>query len=228
MKELHSEWFPIDYPQTFYDRMNQSNVLAIGCFYKIEVELEVESGNVETVVDYVMIGTIYSRIERENRKNESAIAAIDQPRWNRQTWMERAREFCSCSRLIISERTACYIMTIGVLDECRKMGLGTKMLSYTIDKLEREYKTCCMIWLHVIDYNRSAIAFYAKNGFIKYQRRRQHYFVDKTDYDGIVLFRGIDKCAKNNERIIKNELKSITDFLRPAVDSSSDDSDQGS
>ena len=85
------------------------------------------------------------------------MANVDQPRWNRQSWLERSREFFSCGGLILSERTACYIMTIGVLDECRKMGLGTKMLNYTIEMLEKSYPNCCVIWLHVIDYNKSAI-----------------------------------------------------------------------
>ena len=44
---------------------------------------------------------------------------IDAPRWNSQSWLDRAREFFSCGNLILSERTACYIMTIGVIDECR-------------------------------------------------------------------------------------------------------------
>lgn len=165
-----------------------------------------------------MIGTIFSRIDRENRKSERLLARIDQPRWNRQSWLERSREFFSCKGLIISERTSCYIMTVGVLDECRKMGLGTKLLNYTIETLEREYKDCCMIWLHVIDYNRAALAFYAKNEFIKFQLRRRHYFVDQTDYDGIILCKGIGRCKPSNERILKQELRSVEDYLIPAED----------
>ena len=35
MKELHAEWFPIDYPQEFFDRMRNPNVIALGCFYNV-------------------------------------------------------------------------------------------------------------------------------------------------------------------------------------------------
>ena len=52
-----------------------------------------------------------------------------------------------------SRRTACYIMTIGVIDECRKMGLGTQLLNATIEVVERDFADCVCIWLHVIDYN---------------------------------------------------------------------------
>lgn len=59
-------------------------------------------------------------------------------------------------------------MTIGVIDECRKLGLGTKMLEYTIGYLERSWQSCISIWLHVVDYNESAIKFYLKNNFVKF------------------------------------------------------------
>ena len=87
MKELHEEWFPFDYPQHFYDRMGKRNYLAMGCFYKVEME--------DDYSEEVMIGCMFSRIERETRKNEDLLAKIDEPRWNRQTWLERARELLS-------------------------------------------------------------------------------------------------------------------------------------
>ena len=36
MKDLHEEWFPIEYPQSFFDRMLRDNVIAIGCFYEVD------------------------------------------------------------------------------------------------------------------------------------------------------------------------------------------------
>ena len=32
-------------------------------------------------------------------------------------------------------RKGCYIMTIGVIDECRKLGIGTMLLTYHADRL---------------------------------------------------------------------------------------------
>ena len=48
------------------------------------------------------------------------------------------------------------------------MGLGSKMLEYTISYLEKSFQSCVSIWLHVIDYNESAIRFYLKNKFVKF------------------------------------------------------------
>ena len=117
MKALHKEWFPIDYPQEFFDRMRNNNVIAIGCFYKIKIPEQEDGTSVSE--ELILIGAIFSKIERENDRNEVMIEFMDEPRWNIQSWFERAREFFSCGTTLPSRRTACYIMTIGVIDECR-------------------------------------------------------------------------------------------------------------
>ena len=38
MKVLHKEWFPINYPQKFFDKIVKTNVIAIGCFYQVPLE----------------------------------------------------------------------------------------------------------------------------------------------------------------------------------------------
>ena len=82
--------------------------------------------------------------------------------------MERMKErfFCGAGGMF-SRRKACYIMTIGVIDECRKLGIGTQMLDYTIDLIEQTFEHCLAIYLHVADYNQAAIKFYEKHEFRK-------------------------------------------------------------
>ena len=102
-------------------------------------------------------------------------------------------------------------MTIGVIDECRKLGLGTQMLEYTIDLVEQNSEQCYAIYLHVVDYNESAIKFYLKNHFIKLERLKEHYTIHKKLYDAIVLYRptgyGITAAKMTPEELIyiKNE-----------------------
>lgn len=135
MKELHKEWFPIDYPQEFFDRIRKKSVISIGCFYNVEICEATESS--PGMVQSVLIGIVYSKIETENAKNEVLLSRIDDSRWSQQSWSQRIREIFSCGQTIHSNRQACYIMTIGVIDECRKMGLGTKLLNHTIGLLEQ-------------------------------------------------------------------------------------------
>lgn len=170
--------------------MRKDNVIALGCFYKVQLAGE------DPVDELVLIGCIFSRVERECRKNETLLERIDQPRWNQQSWMERLQELFSCGNAMISRRTACYIMTIGVIDECRQMGLGTKLLNQTISLLEKQYPDCVAIWLHVIDYNESAIRFYLKNNFIKFRLLKNHYYIDKKDFDAVMLYRPIGRLRQ--------------------------------
>ena len=82
-------------------------------------------------------------------------------------------------------------MTIGVIDECRQLGLGTQMLEYTIDIVEQTSETCYAIYLHVVDYNESAIKFYLKNHFTNLERLDEYYIIHEKTYDAIVLYRPI-------------------------------------
>jgi ribosomal protein S18 acetylase RimI-like enzyme len=65
--------------------------------------------------------------------------------------------------LFCREYLGAYIMTIGVIDECRRLGLGTMLLEKTIEILQQNWTICEVIYLHVIDYNESAIRFYERN-----------------------------------------------------------------
>ena len=118
-------------------------------------------------------------------------------------------------------------MTIGVIDECRKLGLGTRMLDYTIDFLEKKYNSCIAIWLHVVSYNESAIKFYLKNHFVKFRKMLKFYYIDEREYDGILLYRGIgrlrphianeiiDPEAPNQPASISSSRQPVNDFVLP-------------
>ena len=68
-------------------------------------------------------------------------------------------------------------MTIGVVDECRRDGLGTKLLEYTELIVSKQYPTCEIIYLHVVDYNDAAIKFYNKNSFMTSRTIKDHYVI---------------------------------------------------
>ena len=61
--------------------------------------------------------------------------------------------------------TGCYIMTLGVIDEVRRFGLGSMLLAATEDILREQWPNCIALYLHVVDYNQGAIKFYQRNGF---------------------------------------------------------------
>ena len=155
-----------------------------------------------------MIGAIMSRVEKENERNEDILTKLDGTRASTLTWGQWFIEKFSCSDEYESNRLACYIMTIGVIDECRKLGLGTKMLEYTIEMVDKEYANCYAIYLHVIDYNKSAIRFYNKNGFSKLKILRDHYEIQQRLYNAVVFYRPIGAKTPNRET---EELQEVSD-----------------
>ena len=51
-------------------------------------------------------------------------------------------------------------MTIGVIDECRRAGIGGELLKKIEERTEKEFPKCKVIYLHVIVSNEGAIRFY--------------------------------------------------------------------
>lgn len=95
------------------------------------------------------------------------------------------------STLTCREYQAAYIMTIGVVDECRRMGLGTMLLLQAIKTLQAQNTQSEVIYLHVVDYNESAIRFYERNGFKTMKRVKDHYVIFDKNYDALLLYKDI-------------------------------------
>jgi ribosomal protein S18 acetylase RimI-like enzyme len=61
-------------------------------------------------------------------------------------------------------------MNIGILDECRSIGLGSLLLEENEKHVLKKRPDCNMMYLHVVDYNESAIKFYEeKNNFTRFK-----------------------------------------------------------
>ena len=85
-------------------------------------------------------------------------------------------------------------MTLGVIDECRKLGLGSLMINKTIECSRKYYPHCEFIYLHVVDYNESAIKFYKeKNAFSYFKVEKEHYEIFSIVYDAVVLYKIIER-----------------------------------
>ena len=58
---LHKEWFPIDYPPEYFDRLNQPHIIALGAFYAREEQPE------------ILVGVIMSRVRGYSAANAKLI-----------------------------------------------------------------------------------------------------------------------------------------------------------
>ena len=105
---------------------------------------------------------------------------------------------CRSYREYMDDVMGCYIMTLGVIDECRKLGIGTMLLEETYRQVRYFYPECNLIYLHVVDYNKSAIKFYInKNNFIEMGREENHYEIFNKEYDALILYREIDPDGRD-------------------------------
>ena len=99
-------------------------------------------------------------------------------------------------------RTALYIMTIGVIDECRKWGIGTLLLreaNNLVIKHPKFGKTCKFVYLHVATYNESGIRFYDRNRFTKVKRLEAWYEIFGKPYDALLYYKRIEGEESSGE-----------------------------
>ena len=94
-------------------------------------------------------------------------------------------------------------MTIGVLDGCRQMNIGSNIID-NIFKIALKNDLCYAIYLDVICYNKVAIKFYEKNNFKKVKEIKDYYDFDGKKYDGHVYLRIISRNDKD-EYMVNNK-----------------------
>ena len=153
---MHREWFPIDYQEDYFRSMKKRKIIAIGCFYKTDLDIENNKD--------ILIGSVMAKIHGEDSRTQPVFVDLDEIRnGGPQSWWQLFKNTFSCRAP--KERQACYIMTIGVIDEVRKLGIGTRLLESITEHLERFHSNVEAIYLHVIIYNNTALKFYEKNGF---------------------------------------------------------------
>jgi hypothetical protein len=60
---------------------------------------------------------------------------------------------------------------------------------------------CTIAYLHVVDYNKSAINFYIKkNGFEMLKVEKAHYVIFNKEYDAIVLYKKLQFAPLDGEK----------------------------
>jgi ribosomal protein S18 acetylase RimI-like enzyme len=156
---LHKEWFPVEYSEQFFKEILDNKN---GTFITVAAVYSLDSE------DYIL-GSILAECKPEIHYNSQV-----PEKFRHNTFFENKFRYV-------------YIMTFGVIDECRNMKLGTKL----IDKLVSEVRkvNTAVLYLHVVDYNKTAIGFYQKNGFKDVTTIKNYYNINGDIYDTKVMIR---------------------------------------
>nr|XP_016467834.1 PREDICTED: histone acetyltransferase MCC1-like [Nicotiana tabacum] len=85
-----------------------------------------------------------------------------------------------------SEQTLIYILTLGVADSYRNLGIASSLIHEVI-KYASNIPTCRAVYLHVISYNNPAIYLYKKMYFQCVKRLPAFYFINGQHYDAYLF-----------------------------------------
>ena len=191
---LHKEWFPVEYPQFIFDNSllyNQGRYIAQGCFYFLEEEKkEIILGLIITewrYVDKFLINETDKDILKEINKS------ID--------YEEEVQFYLSKEKFY----SICYIVSLGVIDECRKMNIGTNLINDVINYVIY-FPFCAGVYLDVISDNFIGKKFYEKRGFSCYGKMKDYYTIGDKKYDGEVYVKIFNRKEKDAMKKRQNSM----------------------
>ena len=190
-KKLHKEWFPIDYSDNYFEKIfNKKNFwyFTVGAFYNYIDEEKKEKK--EILLGLAFCEWMYVSKYFINHTNKDIIKKI----CRNIDYNEEVQSYIKCE-----DYRCVYIMTIGVLDEYRKMNIGTNIINEIIN-IALTDNLCVGIYLDVIYYNQSAIKFYKKNNFEKVSTIRNYYNLNGNKYDSYVFLRIFTRKEKDEFR----------------------------
>jgi RimJ/RimL family protein N-acetyltransferase len=207
-KNLHKEWFPIKYSDEYFNTIfnsKEGKYFSIGAFYNIINEETKEKKEIIiglALCEWIIGSDYFFKVFGK----ESALEISKNINYIEEVY----------SYLKYDDYHCIYIMTIGVLDEFRKMKIGGNIVERIIN-IGLSDKLCIGIFLDVIYYNYSAIKFYKRNEFKKVKTNKNYYNLNGTKYDAHVFLRIFSRKEKDrfrykNSNVIK---KSIDMLLNP-------------
>ena len=188
VKNLHKEWFPIKYSDNYFETIFNNKTgkyFSLGAFYRIKNEKNNEYKE-------IIIGLAFCEWFIGSDFFVKIFGKDVIPDINKNiNYIEEVYSYITCD-----DYNCIYIMTIGVMDEFRKMKIGTNLLNRIID-IGLKNKLCVGIFLDVIYYNNSAIKFYKKNDFKKVMTNKNYYNIKGNKYDSYVFLRIFSRKEKD-------------------------------
>ena len=158
LKNYHNEWFPIEYSDRFYNKIFNKEINIL--LIKIDIYFEKSKLKKKNII----IGLLTYRKENANNLYINL--------------KKRVQSF-------FKDFFCAHILTLGILYEFRKLKLGTKLLKFFFDNIKGgnfEY-----VILETTGYNKTAIGYYKKNGFVVDNVIKDFYFIDGFKYDAVIL-----------------------------------------
>ena len=168
--DLFKEWFPYSYDRDQIRKyLVKESCIAVGAFIKINSS------------DY-LVGCALGEIISDDKFKKMLPGVLVEQSW---------------FNLSEPEPVDCGVLqNIGVIDEYRRLGVGTRLLEMFIEEVRR--RDGVAIYLSIFEYNNSAIRFFENNQWHFYESKNDFYRLNDKTYDAKIYYYIIDfkKCKK--------------------------------
>ena len=161
LSNLHKEWFPVDYEDQFYHTATTDpNNVSLGAFYN-------KKGCKKGAL---LVGAILAKLQYDDSVSDLV---------NRRGWCYKLARALNCCR---EQDIILYVMTFGVVDELRRIGIGSELIKRCVEAGKKRVPYCNGLSLHVIEHNRSGISFYKRQGYRQLKYHTNFYQVKGKGY----------------------------------------------
>jgi len=157
LKILFKEWFPISYPDQFYEEL------------------------LEEYTTFHSLLAVY-RTEHNGQTVEIILGCIIYDFRSVQDILVTA----PARNSLFKQYKSLYLCALGVVSEMRKKGLATILVQTILKQAKQNDQSIKIVYLDVISYNEIAMNFYKKNGFIKTHVKKEYYEINDQIYDSFV------------------------------------------
>lgn len=179
MKALHTEWFPVYYDDTFFQRSVAGDIYSI---------VASRSSGADGPEDLLGIVTMSTHCEHHALDICRVLGADCQV-------MCRHGNDCQTQNFNDGENpppdhcaagAVGYILTLGVVDGFRKRGLGKELLQRLVEQVDLYLSHVRALYLHVVTYNSAAVALYESMKFTRIAHMESFYLIHGQQYDSFM------------------------------------------
>jgi ribosomal protein S18 acetylase RimI-like enzyme len=113
-----------------------------------------------------------------------------------------------------SDKTVAYILTLGVVDELRGRGIASELLRQVVKEVPLKDPMCGVIFLHVIEYNKTAMRMYRRNGFETFKTEPEFYKLGDEWFSGILFYLALVEPVGAVQRMINWINRKLSNFFK--------------
>lgn len=186
MVALHTEWFPVNYDESFYQKSVGGELVSLVATYRSKTLWDDFGGDAEEdILGIITMSTScdHHRDDIANVLGADCSTACHSAGCNVWTPLAAPSGQCACGGGVGS---LAYILTLGVADGFRRRGLARELLRRAIAYIQGYFPQVQAVYLHVVTYNEAAIHLYESENFLRIQHFPDFYNLHGQPYDSFL------------------------------------------